>query len=1595
MPVLKIRFDPVKEEVNYFKDSVKLNKRPISYRNDCLRALYEYSAEKYQVRGRSRDTSGDVYLPIPNFKETDEIYLSALSNFLIPNKLSYKLLENDSDWFIECNDLNIPWDLIVFPVTKCPRCGLEFHLPACNTCGRGIGPGLNFFYNNKTTGLDYPFCYCNNDLRKYFTDYAASPADCQCSFDLLTETRIEIPAGSFISLEKNIIPVYPGKSRRISEPGKYSGHWAHPSVLLVTAPFPRRGGYLYGIAGEIHELIMNPRTELGIDIDVYSNEEATVDNIKGILDKKQYDMFYFSGHYQWIPADPGQSALILTGGDEIKVNELETILGNKYPPKLVFVNSCNSCEQTRWENGLAGLPATFFKMGSCAFVGASGKIFDLVAMHIAKKMMHYFMEKNLDIATSLRLSKKDAFLNVREIDFYGHPLWDLRQPSAGRYLNWACFDMYAKQEGKYLWLTNYYQELRRDVLETSETYIIQNISPEIFDAAEYERNPGFYRKRKEIETEVLDFITGDSEESVRCFGIIGSTGVGKTNLLCRLLWDLKNEKDMVLFFINDMQLESANLDLISLTEDSFQAVGAFEKEELGLREILNRIKDDAVTPSFRLVYMIDRVDGTHNPNLVFENIHHLKTFWEKLISGLSLDITVNIIAAAREYAWSNFYAANAKSLQEDYKNIKSSFITNELVKNIAEFDPFDVKSLLSHRQEGESISWERLPYDLKQMILNPYIFHLLLSAPNKSDIIEEVSPRRRQMLLFEGYVNKKITQSMYIHGRHSEYRQYLDKIGDAMVDLARAQLTDSELNDSGIDGPVLDNLANSGITIRNYGTHQFVFDLLAEHLISNRLFLSHKDKELDPGTLAQWLEMMKRAASENTDSIIKGGFEKALGYWLLKKTETPLHCREISRYMLGEVYQDTPKAGTALPVATEALVLLGIRKPGLLGYILEYSFKESQRKIVLLRLAVEVLLSFRFGFEEESDRLEPLIHFVSKTLIDHDIFQPGENRQFFLKKVINLICGLSIARDGLFILEKIFEHFFEFEKKDGIRANIRELFKFLTREEHIDSVVPVFKQATSAASRRKRIRRIAFLMLRSNPLFTFKLIIKIFKMRKILGLKITGIKNIKQSFISGPLSDRLKIFTDISEQSLFLGFTFHKDNETRRRLVDFFDAFVSEKLLPEFKKVLEHYELSKLEDIMGMASFGIGLFLSDYFTKYFINSEHPIDPFEKVSGNENNYVYRLLPLLHPGGSIKEVEDFEEALTYCLFNPNAFENYLGKTVLIVQAANRLEEVIPIIETVFNKKVEINEVSGLPIPREVKVKRDILSILVFILRRIDTGKGLDELSKLHEVIDKITTDFCIRYEPFLLRKNLLGVGDLWHPISALGVSCGLLKRELIQMKDENKEENYIRYLVGRKKNASIDDKCELMKRLLFELWPVSYFYPGLCLRTLEDAIDYIANECDKGLFEKVKPDIVETLLVLDLVYFENLKLFFSKKREASAEQKIYQPLKMAFDEAQRSGDVQEKIVEYFFFSLKTQGSHEAITTIFSEFDFISCLIVGTLQTAVLNKDNFVGLLTAILNKILKEYKERGYRFWNLVEVEEPDGKKCDALERKAIE
>ena len=91
------------------------------------------------------------------------------------------------------------------------------------------------------------------------------------------------------------------------------------------------------------------------------------------------------------------------------------------------------------------------------------------------------------------------------------------------------------------------------------------IDRDVFDAAKYEQDPNYYIGRDQVEELLHQFLAPDeladpdTGEQVSCFGLVGTTGIGKTNLLCRLLEGLRSESRCATVLINPRWLQGKSI----------------------------------------------------------------------------------------------------------------------------------------------------------------------------------------------------------------------------------------------------------------------------------------------------------------------------------------------------------------------------------------------------------------------------------------------------------------------------------------------------------------------------------------------------------------------------------------------------------------------------------------------------------------------------------------------------------------------------------------------------------------------------------------------------------------------------------------------------------------------------------------------------------------------------------------------------------------------------------------------------------------------------------------------------------------------------
>jgi hypothetical protein len=178
-----------------------------------------------------------------------------------------------------------------------------------------------------------------------------------------------------------------------------------------------------------------------VEIDVFvtgTQQPANGDNFDRIL-IRNYNIIHYAGHANFNARRPGQSGLVLDGGEPCSVEKIQRLISGT---PLVFLNACETArlsadetqslsEGTYAGDPTEGLASAFLYGGALACIGNSWPVVDTVAADFAVTFYSAALE-GLSLGEAMRLARKDIAErpepnpNWASFVLYGDPGFSLR-----------------------------------------------------------------------------------------------------------------------------------------------------------------------------------------------------------------------------------------------------------------------------------------------------------------------------------------------------------------------------------------------------------------------------------------------------------------------------------------------------------------------------------------------------------------------------------------------------------------------------------------------------------------------------------------------------------------------------------------------------------------------------------------------------------------------------------------------------------------------------------------------------------------------------------------------------------------------------------------------------------------------------------------------------------------------------------------------------------------------------------------------------------------------------------------------------------------
>jgi hypothetical protein len=247
----------------------------------------------------------------------------------------------------------------------------------------------------------------------------------------------------------------------------------------------------------------------------------------------------------------------------------------------------------------------------------------------------------------------------------------------------------------------------------------------------------------------------------------------------------------------------------------------------------------------------------------------------------------------------------------------------------------------------------------------------------------------------------------------------------------------------------------------------------------------------------------------------------------------------------------------------------------------------------------------------------------------------------------------------------------------------------------------------------------------------------------------------------------------------------------------------------------------------------------------------------RLSPEERERVRKVLRLLKAEEPITN-ED-EKILSRLLSNDDAWENYFAMASVIFHGNTQFDTVERILKRLLDENpYNTGKRDEDSIIRRLKIFRKYFSVHTYLVRRAAEAKDLPGMEK--------TLDYCLDrlYQeleknpgmiPYFVKVDLFDRARPFNPILPVGIYRGRTG-DVPGGKDKLEEviKKYLQLSVGREREI----KMKLANKLLSDLVSLSFFYPGLALRT---ALRFYKEFIEKDT--ELLPVVIEKIYLIDLV------------------------------------------------------------------------------------------------------------------------------------
>lgn len=1073
--------------------------------------------------------------------------------------------------------------------------------------------------------------------------------------------------------------------------------------------------------------------------------------------------------------------------------------------------------------------------------------------------------------------------------------------------------------------------------------------------------------RRQLEDEILAFLRRGGARG-RGFCVLGETGRGKTNLLCRLYTQLAagpTDADghvRVAVFTTARGLREAARDtgVRTYCEDALtraalgKRVGASAGREARWARASRVLASELAGRALKLTLLIDGINeiGAQDGSALIAELTHWLADLRVEAPLQAFPISLSVIVSSRTLFWRTLWHGREVEHRRYFENLGLD-TRSELEENLFDFE-LDSEAREAYERAALQPAWSELDEDFRQLCRTPFFLNILRTmAPSSGGVIRgtyhEVMQRYEASVLLShrsddealrtsGLRRAVIESLVALLAGNPAGSEPVRPPDVASFDDLRRRLLDQHYDPESAHW-VVTRLAEESVLETRGGLVRFAFDRFFDYLFEEAIALRSRHEHWCAEEWARTLAYYCRSEYHRT------GVSAALARTLQGQATPAASVALIQRI--------EASAPAAFPLAYRQLVFDGIvafgkAAPDQAGDVLAALYAAGGDILTVSTLACRVAAHPQVPRGSKEALLRVMGQMVNSFLAAHG---DSRLRRTQRRNLINMIGDLGQAERGLDLVLGIMRYIFDIDPDTGALPPKLGLVVALLADAQLQAMLSRVRSLTT----RRFTERMGRARIMTLMIFTAAITPSAYRVALRHPRVLTLLPWLPQTL------RQLEIAFEILFRTIVLWFARRRSasDETFREQILVFESFFLRDVLGDLVDEIERRAenpAAQQEIIQNLAFLLTLPGLWPEFNRLFSYSEEGLDHLARVlreGGGPD--LAELLGLFDIETPLSAVDHAVPRLRQLFEEPDSFRNYLGMLATIVQGTRCFAEVADMLWDILTCADDsVIRIGKLAVPRRAKRSREVFSIFTYMIRRT-ADRDRVQLERMIAFTDRVT-EYLFAFDPearelplhwrAMLRTELFGHEDPFNPLLPLGVASQYRGSPCVSL---GMHPNYVMELIDclHRSRFPTDERYVLIDRILRECVPMAYFAP---LPVISTIADFILKRLSLLRDEpRIRASLATVIRDLGHMFSGHLpKLFDNLQSEASRLEETdpwaAQTLREITQDLQHSAQAATPSpaeVEYLYHAIDVFGGHDLVTTVFIEYRRLCKVGISNLQ------------------------------------------------------